>query len=705
MSAAKVGHSGTFSSRANALAAPQRVRFIDSAPVPKGYFAGGFNNNTVPSPSRLSSIERYDFDNDTNTASQVGSLINNGLYEGGSISSPAFSYFIGGSGVGPNTSTGPYMTTIQRLDLTNETFTTRGNTSGIWYRINVTGNANYGYISGINRNTPWPYGSKIERIDFSNDNGTGTMPGAVSTFPASQGGPRAAVSSNNYGYYGGGHTPSPLSTVERLDFGNDTSNMVTKGPLSVARQGLGALASPAYGYFGGGIANPGGTYYSTIDRIDFANDTAVASPKSILTVIKKEFAGVSNSSYGYFSGGYNIVPGGNNYLSSTDRIDFANDTANTVSKGTLTFPKNHLTGTSAILAAPPAPVQPPFPSPQLLPVPNYPFTLHTFTAANIKGRTGPTLSDFQSAYSGITWLATYFDSSNGIQLWTPPVDGVYEIELRGASGGDNNGANGSTSSNQADPGQGALLIIRVTLSGSTEYSLVVGQTPRSANGAGSGGGGGSWIYSGSIGGNGLIAVAGGGAGWGHGNSGTNGGNGLGGSSTTDSTRVSQNAVVNGRTGNGTGATNGIGQGGGLATTGDYGGASGGAGWLSDGTDNNPARTSPGWTSTGGHSAGTGASDAWQGGTGRGDAYNYAGGFGGGGGSSGDGKAGGGGGGYTGGAAANDWSGSRWGNGGGGGTYYSPASTLVSVTAGDNGGTGGHLAGDATNGYIKITLIG
>jgi len=370
MSSPKAGQGGTFSSRANALAAPQRIRFIDSAPVPRGYFGGGYNNNSYApvgpgsGPSRFSTIERYDFDNDTNTGSQVASLINNGVYQLGSISSPAFSYFIGGSGVGPNTSTGPYMTTIQRLDLTNETFTTRGNTSGAWYRINVTGNANYGYISGVDRNTPWPYGSKIERIDFSNDNGAGIAPGSISNFSAAQGGPRAAVSSSNYGYYGGGHiSPAPLSTVERLDFGNDTSNLVTKGPLSIARQGLAAVASPAYGYFGGGVANPGGTYYSTIDRIDFANDTAIASPKSILTVIKKEFAGVSNVSYGYFGGGYNIVPGGNNYLSSTDRLDFANDTSNTVSKGALSSPRNNLTGTSAILAAPPAPVEPPFPSP------------------------------------------------------------------------------------------------------------------------------------------------------------------------------------------------------------------------------------------------------------------------------------------------------------------------------------------------------
>ena len=88
-----------------------------------------------------------------------------------------------------------------------------------------------------------------------------------------------------------------------------------------------------------------------------------------LSFVKKEFGASSSDSYAYFGGGYNIVPGGNNYLSSTDRLDFANDTSNTVSKGALSGPRNTLTGTSAILAAPPAPVEPPFPVPVQAPGP------------------------------------------------------------------------------------------------------------------------------------------------------------------------------------------------------------------------------------------------------------------------------------------------------------------------------------------------
>jgi len=322
----------------------------------------------------------------------------------------------------------------------------------------------------------------------------------------------------------------------------------------------------------------------------------------------------------------------------------------------------------------------------------YSFTSFTFTSAGQSGYQGPTLAQCQSAYSGASFLASYFSVSSGIQQLTVPETGIYEIELRGGSGGGNT----TGTYNPCDPGQGALIITRVTLIKGTVYNIVVGQTPTGAvSKNGSAGGGGTWIYTGSIGGSDLIAVAGGGGGWGHGTSSTTGGNGLGGNNSAngDSRRVSQDASVNGKVGNGTGSTNGIGDGGGLATTGNYGGSAGGAGWLSDGSDRSGS-----YPSTGGHSGG---SPNWQGGTSADNSVLY-GGFGGGGGSNGSGEAGGGGGGYTGGPAGNDWSGHKWGCGGGGGSYWT--GTLVSATAGADGGTGGHLRSNATNGYAKITKV-
>ena len=65
------------------------------------------------------------------------------------------------------------------------------------------------------------------------------------------------------------------STVERLDYSNDTATAVAKGPLSVAREQLAATGDQSFGYFGGGFSPT----RSTVDRIDYSNDTVDASPK------------------------------------------------------------------------------------------------------------------------------------------------------------------------------------------------------------------------------------------------------------------------------------------------------------------------------------------------------------------------------------------------------------------------------------------
>ena len=322
----------------------------------------------------------------------------------------------------------------------------------------------------------------------------------------------------------------------------------------------------------------------------------------------------------------------------------------------------------------------------------YNFTDATFTSGGKFGLSGPS---YAQAVSGLTGTGVndwknnteFFNTSSGIMLWKVPQTRTYRLELKGASGGGNT----TSTASPTDPGEGAKIITDVSLIEGTVLSLVVGQTPTGAvNRNGSAGGGGSWIYTGSIGASGLIVVAGGGGGWGHGSSSSNGGNGLGGNNASngDSRRVAAGTVVNGRTGNGTGSTNGIGNGGGLASTGNFGGASGGTGWLTNGTNRTSGQTS-------------GGGQRFSGGTSA-DSSALEGGWGGGGGSNGDGEAGGGGGGYTGGPAGNDWSGSYWGNAGGGGSYWT--GTLVSATIGRDGGTGGFTRAMAENGYIKITAL-
>ena len=56
------------------------------------------------------------------------------------------------------------------------------------------------------------------------------------------------------GHFGGGATgaSSPRSTVDRIDYSNDTATASPKGPLSIDRYNLAATGNSSFGYFGGG---------------------------------------------------------------------------------------------------------------------------------------------------------------------------------------------------------------------------------------------------------------------------------------------------------------------------------------------------------------------------------------------------------------------------------------------------------------------
>ena len=126
--------------------------------------------------------------------------------------------------------------------------------------------------------------------------------------------------------------------------------------------------------------------------------------------------------------------------------------------------------------------------------------------------------------------------TQGIQEWTVPASGTYRITAKGASGGIFAG-----SYSEGFPGAGATVVGDISLTIGTVLKIVVGQKPTTAassSGSGSPGGGASWVYTGSIGGNGLIVVAGGGGGTGHGSSSSVAGNGKGGNDANTSNESS-----------------------------------------------------------------------------------------------------------------------------------------------------------------------
>ena len=179
------------------------------------------------------------------------------------------------------------------------------------------------------------YKTDVERIDYSNDTATASVRGPQVFGLYS----RAATGNVSFGYFAGGVgiPPGERSSVDRIDYSNDSATSVAKGPLNTARMLVSATGNQDFGYVGGGSLQQTNAPKSTVDRIDYSNDTATASPKGPLSVVRRETGATGNASFGYFGGGYNAVPGSNNWLSTIDRIDYSNDTATASPKRTIKF--------------------------------------------------------------------------------------------------------------------------------------------------------------------------------------------------------------------------------------------------------------------------------------------------------------------------------------------------------------------------------
>jgi hypothetical protein len=264
--------------------------------------------------------------------------------------------------------------------------------------------------------------------------------------------------------------------------------------------------------------------------------------------------------------------------------------------------------------------------------PLFQFTSHTFDhARNTYTYKGPTLQQCKDAYN-VTWHTNtnYFDVvGNGVQQWTVPATGMYEIDAYGATGGSYYYDNKEYCS-----GKGARIKGTFSLTRGDIIQILVGQTADYIYSAG----GGTFVYKeadGLIDGL-LIAAGGGGGGW-----------------YNSKQYVYENiwnANIHENGMNGYNTYGGLGGVGGLGG-GRYSNGGGGAGWFSNGQDG---------TTSGGGSGGKSLTNGGNGGT----YSSYRGGFGGGGNSDSNSRPAGGGG-YSGGGAGGD------GPGGGGGSYISP----------------------------------
>ena len=278
-------------------------------------------------------VDRIDFANDSPTAASRRGPLNVARYQLAAVGNANYGWFAAGK---DNSGTTSY---VDRVDFANDSPTTaspRGPLSSSSYGLAATGNANYGWFAG---GGPGPL-SQVSRIDYSNDSPTTASPrGPLSAAK----GYLAATGNTNYGWFGGGtnSTPAVLSTVDRIDFANDSPTVASvRGRLSVARGALTATANANYGWFGGGSAPGVPGNYSIVDRIDFANDSpTTASPRGPLSQSSAGNAAAGNANYGWFAVGSG--------LSSVNRIDFANDSPVAASpRGPLSSARYYLAASS-----------------------------------------------------------------------------------------------------------------------------------------------------------------------------------------------------------------------------------------------------------------------------------------------------------------------------------------------------------------------
>jgi hypothetical protein len=236
---------------------------------------------------------------------------------------------------------------VERIDFSNDTATAlpRGPLSLARGFLAAVSNSNYGWFGGGN---PSPSAvSTVDRIDFSNDSSTASVRGTLASSagnPSNGKGRLSATGNSNYGWFiGGFNFVTILSTIDRIDFSNDSSTAPVRGYVSNP-EGLyqsAATGNSNYGWYGGGQIG-GNVPISTIYRIDFSNDAATSSTRGPLTLEKINHTATGNSNYGWFGGGQNPTPA---LVTTVERIDFSNDASTASVRGPLTSARQSIAAT------------------------------------------------------------------------------------------------------------------------------------------------------------------------------------------------------------------------------------------------------------------------------------------------------------------------------------------------------------------------
>lgn len=179
--------------------------------------------------------------------------------------------------------------------------------------IPVQGDYNYGwFVGGIQAPSIL---SSVERIDFDNDTVNTDIRGSLvreTVFHSSSG------TKDNLYIFGGAAvataTVGPatfLTSVQRITYANDEVTSLNRAPLSASTQRWRAsTASKNYSYTAGGTSGttlPTSAQHpanlSTAHRLDFSSDTETEASKANLSLSRMKLSSVSSDNYGWYIGG------------------------------------------------------------------------------------------------------------------------------------------------------------------------------------------------------------------------------------------------------------------------------------------------------------------------------------------------------------------------------------------------------------------
>ena len=235
-----------------------------------GWFGGG----STPAGAYRSIIDRITFVTDSSTAASRGplSLARDGI---DGSSNDNFGWFGGGFTATGGTSI------VDRITFASDgsTTSTRGTLSTARGFLASTGNSNYGWFGGGTGGAP-PF-SLVDRIDFADDTPTASVRGPLFY----RAGRLSATGNQEYGWFAGGQfspTENQMTYVARITFVNDTATAPSRTTLSVARNSLSATGNNDYGWFGGGVTPT----TSSVERITFSDDTATTSVRGPLSSVR-----------------------------------------------------------------------------------------------------------------------------------------------------------------------------------------------------------------------------------------------------------------------------------------------------------------------------------------------------------------------------------------------------------------------------------